>query len=131
MKKFILLGIMATFYMLSTVFAAVIEPASQKQTDIITKAIKDPITVTKTAAIKSSRHRNAYYVGIKFVAHELEMTGTGIWLVNGSASNPQAVFSVNATAIVFSRFPKSGRMKRPARMSDYEAKLILNYLKAD
>lgn len=131
MKKSILLAIMATLYMLSTVLAVVIEPASQKQADIITKEIKDPVTVTKSAAIKSSRHRDAYYVGLKFAAHELEMTGTGIWLIRGSASNPQTVFSVNATASVFSRFPKAGRMKKPARMSDHEAKLILDYLKAE
>ena len=128
MKKLILLSPMTIFFTFTTILAAAIEPASQSQIDIITKPIREPITVTKSAAIKSSRHRNAFYVGLKFVAHELAMTGTGIWLVSGSASKPHAVLSVNATASVFSRYPKAGYGNIPARMSDHEAKLILDYL---
>ncbi len=111
--------------------AAVINPASQQQTTMVTKPFEEPVTVIKSAALKSSRHTLAYYVGIKFVAHDLEMNGIGIWLVEGDLSDPIAVYSVNAIAIVFSKYPKSHRIKKPARLSDHEAKLILDYLKAE
>ena len=110
---------------------AVINPASQQQTKIVTKPFEEPVTVIKSAALKSSRHTRAYYVGIKFVVHDLEMNGIGIWLVEGDRSDPIAVYSVNATASVFSKYPKSHSIRKPARLSDHEAKLILDYLKAE
>jgi hypothetical protein len=115
---------------LGVVNAAVVNPASRQQTTIIAKAIQDPITVIKSAAVKSSRHLNAFYVGLNFVAHELERTGIGIWLVEGSQDKPIAVFSINATAVVFSKYPKAQRLNYPARMHDHEARLILDYLEA-
>jgi len=117
-------------FSLGVVNAAVVNPASRQQTTIIAKAIQDPITVLKSAAVKSSRHRNAFYVGLNFVAHELERTGIGIWLVEGSRHKPIAVFSINATAVVFSKYPKAQGLENPARMHDREAQLIMDYLEA-
>ena len=116
--------------LMGVVNAAVVNPASRQQTTIIAQAIKDPITVMKSAAIKSSRHLNAYYVGLSFVAHELEMTGIGLWLVEGGQHKPIAVYSINATAIVFSRYPKAQRIKSPARIHDHEAQLILDFFES-
>jgi hypothetical protein len=127
MAKPVVFGIVLGCILVGVVTAAVVNPASRQQTTIIAKAIKDPITVIQSAAIKSSRHLNAYYVGLSFVAHELEITGIGLWLVEGEQHKPEAVYSVNATAIVFSKFPKAHRIKSPARLHDHEAQLILDY----
>ena len=124
-------GIIINCILMGGVNAAVVNPASRQQTTIIAKAIKDPITVIKSAAVKSSRHLNAYYVGLSFVAHELEMSGIGIWLVEGRQHKPLAVYSINATAVVFSKYPKAQRIKSPARMHDHEARLVLDYLDAE
>ncbi len=130
MVRTVVFGIIIGCILVGVVNAAVVNPASRQQTTIIAKAIEDPITVLKSAAVKSSRHLNAYYVGLNFVAHELEMIGIGIWLVEGSQHKPIAVFSVNATAVVFSKYPKAQRIKNPARMHDHETQLILDYLEA-
>jgi hypothetical protein len=130
MVRPVVFGIILGCILAGVVNAAPLNPASRQQTAIIAKAIKDPITVIKSAAIKSSRHLNAYYVGLNFVAHELEMTGIGIWLVEGSQHKPLAVFSVNATAVVFSKYPKAQRLKSPARIHDHEAQLILDHFEA-
>ena len=122
-------GIVIGWILVGVVHAAVVDPASRQQTTMIAKAIKDPITVIKSAAIKSSRHLNAYYVGLSFVVHELEMTGVGLWLVEGELHKPKAVYSINATAIVFSEYPKAQQIKSPARLHDHEARLILDYFK--
>ena len=130
MTKLVFLGIVLGCIWVGVVNAAVVNPASLQQTTLITKAISDPITVIKSAAIKSSRHLNAYYVGLSFVAHELEMTGIGLWLVEGGQNKPSAVYSINATAIVFSKYPQAQRIKSPARLHDHEAQLILDYFDA-
>jgi len=130
MLRPVVFAIITGCILMGVVNAAVVDPASRQQTTIITKAIKDPITVIKSAAVKSSRHLNAFYVGLNFVAHELERTGIGIWLVEGSRQKPIAVFSINATAVVFSKYPKAQRIKSPARMHDHETRLILDYLAA-
>jgi hypothetical protein len=130
MVRPVVFGIIISCILVGLVNAAVVNPASRQQTTIIAKAIKDPISVIKGAAVKSSRHLNAYYVGLRFVAHELEMIGIGIWLVEGSQHKPLAVFSINATAVVFSKYPKAQRIKSPARMHDHEARLIIDYLEA-
>ena len=129
MVRPVVFGIILSCILVGVVSAAVVNPASRQQTTIIAKAIKDPITVIKSAAVKSSRHRNAYYVGLNFVDHELAMTGIGIWLVEGSQDQPIAVFSINATAVVFSNYPKAKIIKNPARMTDHEVRLVLDYLK--
>ena len=130
MTKLVFFGIVLGCILVGVVNAAVVNPASRQQTTIITQAIEDPITVIKSAAIKSSRHLNAYYVGLSFVAHELGITGIGLWLVEGEQQKPKAVYSINATAIVFSKYPKAHRIKAPARIHDHEAQLILDYFDA-
>ena len=130
MVRPVVLGIILVGILGGAVQAAVVNPASRQQTTLIAQAIKDPITVIQSAAIKSSRHLNAYYVGLSFVAHELEMTGIGLWLVEGEQHQPEAVYSINATAVVFSDYPKAQRINRPARIHDHEAQLILDYFEA-
>ena len=131
MRRITAFCIILTFFLFGVANAVVVKPASPQQTEMITKKIGDAITLLKHASIKSSRHLNSYYVGLQFVAHELEMTGIGIWLVDGNPTKPTAVYSVNAIATVFSKYPKAHRIKNPARISDHEARLILNYLGAD
>ena len=131
MGRPVVYGIIISCILLGIVNADVMSPASQQQTKIITKVVKDPITVIKSAALKSSRHLNSYYVGLSFVAHDLEMIGIGIWLVEGDPYKPKVVYSINATALVFSKYPKASRLKSPANLSDHEAQLILDFLKAE
>lgn len=131
MGRPLVFAIIISCILVGIVNAAVVNSASQQQTEFITDAINDPITVIKSAALKSSRHLNSYYVGLNFVAHDLEMVGIGIWLVEGDRHKPKAVFSVNATAIVFSKYPKANRLKSPARILDHEVQLILNYLEVE
>jgi hypothetical protein len=131
MGRPVVFGIIICCILVAIVNADVMTPSSRQQTAIITKAIKDPITVIKSAAIKSSRHLNSYYVGLSFVVHDLEMVGTGIWLVEGDPHKPKAVFSINATAIVFSKYPKASRLKKTTRIHDHEAQLILDYLETE
>ena len=111
MGRPVVFGIIISCILVGIVIADILNPASQQQTKAITRAIKDPITVIKSAALKSSRHRNSYYVGLNFVAHDLEMIGIGIWLVDGDPHKPKVVYSINATALVFSKYPKASRLK--------------------
>jgi len=131
MGRPVVFGIIICCILVGIVNADVMNPASRQQTEIIANAIKDPITVIKSAAIKSRWHLNAYYVGLSFVVHDLEMIGTGIWLVEGDQHKPKVVFSINATAIVFSKYPKAYKLKKPARIRDHEAQQILGYLEAE
>ena len=131
MGRSVVFGIIISCILVGIVNADVVSPASQQQAKAITRAIKDPITVFKSAALKSSRHLNSYYVGLSFVAHDLEMIGIGIWLVEGDPYKPKVVYSINATALVFSKYPKASRLKSPANLSHYEAQLILDFLKAE
>lgn len=131
MRAAMVLGVILSCFLIDIVNADLINPASHQQTKIVTRAIEDPITVINSVALKSSRHPNSYYVGVRFVAHDLEMQGIGIWLVEGDRSRPNVVYSVNATAIVFSKYPKAHRLESPAHISDHEAKLILNYLETE
>ena len=128
MRRITVFCIILTFCAAGYSAADVIKPASQQQTELITEKFVDAITLLEKVALKSSRHLNAYYVGLLFVAHEIEMTGIGIWLVEGDPGRPAAVYSVNATAAVFSKYPKAHRLKSPARISDHESRLILNVL---
>ena len=82
MGRPVVFGIIISCILVGIVNADVMTPASRQQSAIIAKAIKDPITVIKSAAIKSSRHLNTYYVGLSFVAHDLEMVGAGICFAN-------------------------------------------------
>ena len=127
----VVFGIIISCILVGLVDANILSPASQQQTKAITRAIKDPITVIKSATLKSSRHLNSYYIGLNFVAHDLELIGIGIWLVEGDPHKPKVVYSINATALVFSKYPKASRLKGPAIISDHEAQLILDFLKAE
>ena len=131
MRMAVVFGVIMSCFLIRIATAAVINPATQQQTQKITQAFQDPITVIKSVALKSSRHLNSYYVGISFVAHEIEMVGIGIWLVEGGATEPKVVYSVNATARVFSKYPNAHQIKIPARIADHETQLILNYLKTE
>lgn len=62
------------------------------------------ISVSKAAAVKSTEHKNAYYVAIRFVGPGIEDGTTGVWAVTNLDSGMAA--SVDAAAEEFSGLPK-------------------------
>ena len=104
-----------------------IESASKAQRNIIQTALGDKLPISKIAAIKSSNHSKAYYVGAVFHAEGVGSV-TGIWLVGGEKNAPSLVFSVDGAAHQFSGMRKASETKAAAYIWDPEAKALEKYL---
>ena len=61
------------------------------------------VTVDKAGAVKSSEHKSAYYVAIRFSGPGVDKQ-VGVWATNGLDSG--SVYSVDAFAEQFSGLPK-------------------------
>jgi hypothetical protein len=127
MKKGSTLVILSILFFFTASFAGSIEPASHQQINLIKQGFFEPVTVLKSAAAIQGNSR--YYVGLNFLAKGYETPGIGIWIEEGNKSNPSKVYTVNATASLFSGYLSSNQTQVAVSMSDAEAKMILNYLK--
>lgn len=127
----LLIAIAATLFLVgcTKVEAAKIESASVAQRNLIQRALGNQYPVLETAAVRSSNHSRAYYVGAKFrVSGVGELVG--IWLIGGNKSTPNLIFSVDGVAHQFSGMRKASKTKAYATINDPEAKVIRKYLKA-
>jgi hypothetical protein len=106
----------------------VIEEASIAQTNLIQMALGEKYIITKTAAVKSGNHPNAYYVGANFHPIDIYVDKTGIWLIGGSKEKTNVIYSVNGTAEEFSKMRMVNETKASAYITDPEAKTIRKYL---
>ena len=106
----------------------VIEEASIAQTNLIQMALGEKYIITKTAAVKSGNHPNAYYVGANFHPIDIYVDKTGIWLIGGSKEKTNVIYSVNGTAEEFSKMRMANETKASAYITDPEAKTIRKYL---
>ena len=104
-----------------------IESASEAQRNLIQAALGDQYPISKTAAVKSSSHSRAYYVGAIFHAEGVGNV-TGIWIVGGTKDAPNLVYSVNGAAHQFSGMRKASETKASATIRDPEAKALKKYL---
>ena len=121
------LVILSVFFFFTASLAEYIEPASNQQIGLIKKGFFEPLTVLKSAAIIQGPDR--YYVGLNFLAEGYDLPGIGIWLVEGNKHNPFNVYSVNATASLFSGYATANQKQLTASMADPKANMILYFLK--
>lgn len=108
----------------------VIENPSNKQLMFIKSTLDKSITTTSSAMIKSSNHKNAFYIGVNFFARGVKGKMTGIWLIGGTRNKPGLLFSINGYAHQFSGMRKASETKAAAYSHDPEAKFILKYLRS-
>jgi hypothetical protein len=119
--------ILSIFFFFTASFAETMEAATNQQIGLIKKGFFEPLTVLKSAAIIQGPDR--YYVGLNFLAEGYDLPGIGIWLVEGTKHNPINVYSVNATAGLFSGYPTANPKQLTASMADPKANMILYFLK--
>ncbi len=105
-----------------------IEKPSQKQLNLVKSVLDKGLIVKESAAVKSSKHKSAYYIGINFYAPGVKDKMTGIWLIGGTKNNPNLLYSVNGFAYQFSGMRRASKTKAAAYVFDKESKLILKYL---
>lgn len=126
MKKGSTLVILSIIFFSHASFAGSMEPASHQQISLIKQGFFEPVTVLKSAAVIQSNSR--YYVGLNFLAKGYETPGIGIWVVEGKKNSPSMVYTVNATASLFSSYVSASQTQLAVSMSDPEAQKILNFL---
>ena len=105
-----------------------VESASSKQIWMIKEGLDKGLTVVNTAAIKSSTHKRAYYVGAVFTGSGIEDGVAGVWLITGDKDNPGIIQSVDGGAHNFSPYPLSKNTPAGARSTDKECKTLRKYL---
>jgi hypothetical protein len=127
MKTGSTLVILSIFFFFTASFANNIETASDQQIGLIKKGFFEPLTVLKSAAIIQGTGR--YYVGLNFLAEGYDLPGIGIWLVEGDKHNPSKVYSVNATASLFSGYVAANQTQFTGSMADPKANMIVHFLK--
>ena len=129
MKACLPFVILSIFILFTPSFAGDIGPASQQQIDLIKQGFFEDVAVLKSASV--NKYKDLYYVGLKFSAHGYESTGIGIWIVEGNRHIPSNVYSVNATASLFTGYVSANEKQLAVSMSDVQAKTILKYLKKE
>jgi hypothetical protein len=127
MKTGSTLVVLSIFFFFTASFADNIETASDQQRGLIKKAFFFFFIVLKSAAIIQGTGR--YYVGLNFLAEGYDLPEIGIWLVEGDKHNPSEVYSVNATASLFSGYVAANQTQFTASMADPKANMILHFLK--
>lgn len=105
-----------------------VEPASQEQLWMIKEGLAETLVIEQSCAVKSSQHKNAYYVGARFTGPGIEKGVIGCWLISGDKTKPGIIQSVSSIAHKFTPYPKSSNTKAGASISDREYKLVKKYL---
>ena len=118
------------FCITSFSLAAGIEGATDQQISLIGVLLNKDVTVVKSAAIKSSNHKRAYYVGLNFKVSGFDQTLTGVWIVSGDKYQPNGVLAVDGYANNFSRATAADKTNPPtAYVYDNECERLQSYLK--
>jgi len=107
-----------------------VESASQEQVALIGVLLNPDVVVTKSAAIKSTNHKRAHYVGLNFTVSGIPDTQTGVWLVSGEKNEPKGVLAVDGFAQQFSRATAADKTNPPTASSvDNECKKLKKHLR--
>jgi len=121
----IILFVISTFS-----YAGSIEIASEQQVSLIGVLLNKDVVVIKSAAIKSSNHKRAYYVGLNFRVSGVDKRLTGVWIVSGDKEQPKGVLAVDGFAKKFSRATPADKTNPPtAYVYDEECKRLQSHLK--
>ena len=104
-----------------------IEPAGQKQIELIVKGLDPELTIIKSCAVKSGNHKNSYYVSA--LVHGPQKTDVGVWWISGAREKPGLILAVDGFAFVYSSYPRARKTWVGARATDDEVKLLKAYLK--
>jgi hypothetical protein len=133
MKKFtkILVFSLTILFLISTFsYAGSIEAASDQQVSLIGVLLNNDVVIIKSAAIRSSNHKRAYYVGLNFRVSGVDKTLTGVWIVSGDKNQPNGVLAVDGFAKNFSRATAADKTNPPtAYVYDEECKRLQSHLK--
>lgn len=122
----------AMIILASTVFAfavSTLEKASPEQIAKIKMVLPEDLTIEDSIVVKSSNHKNAYYIGVKFIGKGYTSSVVGLWLIGGEKNNPSLLYSINDKAFIYSQMRKASETKATAYETDPESKLILEKLK--
>ena len=103
-----------------------IEPAGQKQIALIGKGLDPQLTVVKGCAVKSSSHKDSYYVSA--LVHGPQKADVGVWWISGAREEPGLILAVDGFAFAYSSYPRARKTWVGARATDGEAKLLKAYL---
>lgn len=103
-----------------------IEPAGQKQIELIGKGLDPELTVVKGCAVKSSNHKDSYYVSA--LVHGPQKADVGVWWISGAREEPGLILAVDGFAFAYSSYPRARKTWVRARATDDEVKLLKAYL---
>lgn len=103
--------------------------ATEKQVSLIGVLLNPDVVVLKSAAIRSSSHQRAYYVGLNFRVPDVDETLTGVWIVSGERDQPGGVLAVDGYAKHFSRATAADKTNPPTAFGyDDECKQLKKHL---
>jgi len=106
-----------------------IESASEKQILYINEGFTDNnYFASNVYCIKSTEHKNAYYVIAKINGLKNVKFDYGIWLISGDKNNPGMIQSVSDIASAYTPYPLSSKTKANATDSDAESKTLKIYV---
>ena len=118
------------FFSLSMAGSNKIEKASKQQVELLKILLNKDVTIKRSATIKSSTHKNAYYVGLNFIVPGVKEIQTGVWLLGGDKIHPRSILAVDGFAQNFSRATAADKTNPPTAFSyDPECVSLKNYLK--
>ena len=129
-KLFLITAILLTSFSISFAGAS-IENASNEQINLIKIVLPEDINIEDSIIVKSSNHRNAYYIGVKLRGKGYSSSVIGLWLISGNKNKPSLLYSINDTAFIYSRMRMASETKAAAYLTDKESKIILKKLKTN
>ena len=108
---------------------SMIEPASQKQIELIGKGLDPELTIVKGCAVKSSSHKDSYYVSA--LVNGPQKADVGVWWISGAREEPGLILAVDGFAFAYSSYPRARKTWVGARATDKEVKLLKTYLRQE
>jgi len=107
-----------------------VESASNEQISAVKMLLNTDVVIKKSAVVKSSLHKRAYYVGLNFKVSGIEEMLMGIWIVSGDKYKPMLVLAVDGFAKNFSHATAADKTNPPtAYVFDNECRLLEKYLR--
>lgn len=106
-----------------------IEPASQKQLELINRGLDQGLVIKRSCAVRSWNYKGAYYVAA--LIHGPQKVDVGIWWISGDKEKPGIILAVDGFSIAYSTYPKASKTRVGARTTDSEARLLKAYLKEE
>ena len=130
MKRLVVFMLVLLFFGCSTGYDfSKIEPAGQKQIELIGKGLDPELTIVKSCAVKSGNHKDSYYVSV--LVHGPQKEEVGVWWISGAREEPGLILAVDGFAFVYSSYPRARKTWVGARATDDEVKLLKAYLRQE